>query len=177
MLAQAFSHLSDDDVADMIAYIKSVPPVDKEYPPTRLGPMGWLFLFQVPDIIPAQVIDHTAPRKEPLPGVTAEYGEYLTQYCHLCHGPDLAGGTEGPGAGVNLTPGGELGTWTEADFMNALRTGVTPTGRTLDPEMMPWKEVGQMTDDEIKAIWLYLQSLPAIKTTPFPTQAASSSSD
>ena len=100
--------------------------------------------------------------------MTVEYGHYLTQYCHLCHGPDLAGGSEGPGSGVNLTPGGELGTWTEADFIKALRMGVTPTGRYLNPEMMPWKEVGQMTDDELKAIWLYLQSLPAIKATAVP---------
>ena len=177
MLAQAFNHLSDQDIADMIAYIKSAPPVDTEYPNTRLGPMGWLFLYQVPDIIPAQVIDHDAPRFEPEPGVTVEYGHYLTQYCHLCHGPDLSGGTEGPGTGPNLTPGGELGSWTEADFVQTLRTGVTPTGKNLDPEMMPWKQVGQMTDDELKAIWLYLQSLPAIKTTPFPTHAPSTSSD
>jgi mono/diheme cytochrome c family protein len=139
--------------------------------------MGWLFLFQVPDIIPAQVIDHDAPRFEAEPGVTVEYGHYLTQYCHLCHGPDLAGGIMGPGAGPNLTPGGEMGGWTEADFIQTLRTGITPTDKKLDPEMMPWKEVGQMTDDELKAIWLYLQSLPAIKTTPFPTHAPSSSSD
>jgi len=34
-----------------------------------------------------------------------------------------------------------------------------------------------MTDDELKAIWRYLQSLPEIKTTPFPTHAPSTSSD
>jgi mono/diheme cytochrome c family protein len=176
MFAQAFNHFSDRDIADMIAYIKSVPPVDKEYPNTRLGPMGWYYLTQIPDIIPAQIIDHNAPRLEPEPGVTVEYGEYLTVFCHLCHGPDLSGGTM-PGSGPNLTPGGELGRWTKADFIKALRTGVTPSGKKLDPEMMPWKAVGQMTDDELKAVWLYLQSLPAIKTTPFPTQATTSSPD
>ncbi len=177
MVAQLYTSISDRDIADMIAYLKSVPPVDTVYPHTRLGPMAWFFIHQIPDIIPAQIIDHDAPRHESEPGVTIQYGQYLTAYCHLCHGPDLAGGTGGPGSGVNLTPAGELGSWTEDDFIHTLRTGETPSGKILDPEMMPWKEVGQMTDDELKAIWLYLQSLPAIKTTPIPTRPPSSSSD
>jgi mono/diheme cytochrome c family protein len=176
MLAQLYTHISDRDLEDMIAYLKSVPPVDTDYPRTRLGPMGWFFLLQVPDIIPAQVIDHNTQRIEPEPGVTVEYGQYLTSYCHLCHGDNLAGGTE-PGSGPNLTPAGELGRWTEAEFIHTLRTGVTPAGKKLDPDMMPWKFVGQMTDDELKAVWLYLQSLPAIKTTPVPTLAPTSSSN
>jgi hypothetical protein len=61
---------------------------------------------------------------------------------------------------LNLTPGGELAGWTQADFITTLRTGVTPGGRVLSDEM-PWTYVGQMTDDELEAIWLYLQSLPA----------------
>jgi mono/diheme cytochrome c family protein len=176
MFSQGFYNFSDTDVADIVAYVKSVPPVDKEYPRTRLGPMAWLFLLQAPDLLPAQIIDHNAPRNAPEPGVTAQYGEYLTIFCHLCHGPDLSGGIE-PGSGPNLTPGGELGGWSEADFITALRSGVTPSGKNLDPDMMPWKQVGQMTDDELKAIWLYLQSLPTIKTTPVPTLAPTTSSN
>jgi mono/diheme cytochrome c family protein len=176
MFAQSYYHFNDEDVADMVAYIKSIPPVDKEHPQTWLGPMVWFFLLQAPDLIPAQVIDHDSPRLEPQPGATAEYGEYLTRFCITCHGPELAGRNE-PGTGPNLTPGGELGTWSEADFIRTLRTGTTPSERLLDPEMMPWETLGLMTDDELKAIWLYLQSIPAIETTPFPTQAASSSSD
>lgn len=74
--------------------------------------------------------------------------------CGECHGDNLAG--------QNLTPGGELSTWTEADFMNTLRSGVNPLGRKLDPEMMPWCSLGKLSDDELKAIWLYLQSLPPV---------------
>ena len=61
----------------------------------------------------------------------------------------------------NLTQGGELIAWTEADFMNTLRTGVTPYGHQLS-DNMPWKDFGKMTDDELQAIWLYLQSLPKL---------------
>jgi len=61
----------------------------------------------------------------------------------------------------NLTPGGELASWSEVDFFTAIRTGVTPSGHKLSEEM-PWQNFGQMTDDELKAVWLYLQSLPAL---------------
>ena len=88
--------------------------------------------------------------------------------CSLCHGDALSGGSvpgdegDAPPA-PNLTPGGLLGRWSEADFINTLRTGVTPGSRSLDSENMPWKFFAKMTDDELKAIWLYLQSLPAKK--------------
>ena len=61
----------------------------------------------------------------------------------------------------NLTPGGELGFWSEEDFIATLRTGVTPGGKQLRSEM-PWKYFGQMTDEELKAVWMYLRSLPAL---------------
>jgi len=47
-----------------------------------------------------------------------------------------------------------------------MRTGVTPTGKQLDSELMPWKSMGQMSDDELKAIWLYLQTLPPVQNLP-----------
>jgi hypothetical protein len=42
-----------------------------------------------------------------------------------------------------------------------MRTGMTPGGHPLK-DFMPWKYFGQMSDDELKAVWLYLQSLPAL---------------
>ena len=36
---------------------------------------------------------------------------------------------------------------------------MTPSGHKLDPDLMPWDMFGRMTDDEFKAIWLYLRSL------------------
>ena len=100
--------------------------------------------------------------------MTVAYGEYLvnTAGCRTCHGVELSGGDpsdpESP-PGPNLTPGGELGLWAEADFINTLRTGVTPAGRQLNPEFMPWESTAKLTDDELKAIWLYLKSVPAVE--------------
>lgn len=169
MPSDYFNTLSASDLAAVIAYVRSVPPVDKEYPETTIGPLGRLFILQMPEILPAQNIQHEAIRiPAPEPGVTVEYGKYLSTNCALCHGKNLAGGDEIAGAGVNLTPGGSLGSWSEADFITAMRTGQTPDGRTLDRELMPWPSLGMMTDNELKAIWLFLQTLPAVMSTPTP---------
>ena len=63
----------------------------------------------------------------------------------------------------NLTPGGELGFWMEEQFITAIRTGVTPSGHDLNPDRMPWEEYRFMSDDELKAIFMYLQSLPKLQ--------------
>lgn len=62
----------------------------------------------------------------------------------------------------NLTPGSEVAFWSEEEFIATLRTGITPGGHQLN-DFMPWKYFGQMTDDELRAVWLYLQSLPALE--------------
>ncbi len=50
--------------------------------------------------------------------------------------------------------------WSEEDFFTAMRSGVTPDGRQMS-EDMPWRTFGQISEDELKSLWLYLQSLPA----------------
>jgi mono/diheme cytochrome c family protein len=98
----------------------------------------------------------------PAAGVTAAYGEYLVRTfgCNTCHGDALSGGQDpAPGApfAPNLTPGGHLGSWTEAAFITTVRTRLS--------EWMPFESLAKMSDDELEALWLYLQSLPASETT------------
>jgi mono/diheme cytochrome c family protein len=167
MPAQDFYYLSDEDLGALIAYLKTLPPVDNEMPPLDLGPLGRLMLglgevpFSGPDVI---VINHDSPRPvAPQSGITKEYGQYLTSVCTHCQGENFNGQTmEREGLVPNLTPGGEVAFWSEAQFMATLRTGVTPGGHQLN-DYMPWKYIGQMTDDELRAVWLYLQSLPALE--------------
>jgi mono/diheme cytochrome c family protein len=170
MPSRAWYYLSDEDLGALIAYLKSLPSVDHEMPPTDLGPLGrvMLTLGQLPPgIVPnVTVIDHDGPRPvAPQPGVTVEYGKYLATTCVLCHGENLNGQTISEGGNVyialNLTRGGEMKGWSEDDFITALRTGITPNGHQLK-DFMPWKYFGKMTDDELRAVWLYLQSLPAL---------------
>jgi mono/diheme cytochrome c family protein len=167
MLSNVFYPMSDADLGAMVAYLKSVPPVDKVVPTTRLGLMGRVFVLQQEhEILPASGIDHAAAHPpSPQPGVTVEYGAYMANVCTFCHGPNYAGappemGTEENPAPRNLTPAGDLANWTEADFISTLRTGKTPEGRELNPEAMPWQAFGKMTDDELKAVWLFLKTLP-----------------
>jgi mono/diheme cytochrome c family protein len=167
MPAKAFHYLSDADLEAIIAYVRSMPPVNNPLPERRVELMGRLMMGagMFPPFA-ADQIDHTSPPPPaPQPGVSLVYGQYLAHICTECHGADLNGAPFGPpGQEVptpNLTPGGELAAWTEQGFIDTMRTGVTPFGRQLNEEM-PWKSLGQMTDDELRALWMYLQSLPAL---------------
>jgi mono/diheme cytochrome c family protein len=79
---------------------------------------------------------------------------------------------------INLTPDKEtgIGEWSESNFMQAMRTGRhqgQPNGRDILPPM-PWANLKQMTDDDLKAIWAYLRSLPAVKNrVPLPVPSDS----
>jgi mono/diheme cytochrome c family protein len=171
MPANAYYYFSDADLGAIIAYVKSVPAVDN---PSAGVSAGLLFRAlmaagQVPQAVPAALINHSGARPEaPQPGVHPAYGRYLviTGGCMDCHGEGLSGGSI-PGAppgslpAKNITPGGNLGKWSEEDFIRTLRTGTTPEGYPLNPDQMPWKAAGQMTDDEIKAVYAYLKSVPA----------------
>lgn len=171
MPSNELNFLSEEDLGIIISTIKNTPPVDNIVPETRLGPMGRIFLLQNLPVLTAELVDPNQETKVmPEPGVTAEYGRYLAQLCTLCHGEDYSGSDE-PGGGLNLTPAGDLAHWSEADFINALRNGVAPDGKVIDQEMMPVRIYGKLSDDELKAIWLFLQTLPPVYTpTPTPTQ-------
>lgn len=165
-------HFSDADLGMLIGYLKSLPPVDNELPESSFGPLGRVLLLLgmlPPETIPAELIDpETEFLKDSPPVGTAEFGEYLATFCTVCHGQDFAGSpnpledfTRSP---MNLTPGGVVGTWTEEEFFSTLRTGVAPDGYELDPEEMPWETIGKATDQQLRSVWLFLQSLPAVET-------------
>jgi hypothetical protein len=78
---------------------------------------------------------------------------------------------------ANLTPDAEtgLGKWTEAQFIQTLRTGRhMGQGRQILPPM-PWFNYGKATDGDLKAIFAYLRSIPPVKNKvpePLPPAAA-----
>jgi mono/diheme cytochrome c family protein len=78
---------------------------------------------------------------------------------------------------ANLTPDVEtgLGSWTEEMFMKAIRTGKhMGEGRPILPPM-PWQNFALLEDENLKAIFAYLRSLPAIKNAvpePIPPKTA-----
>lgn len=167
MPADSYQYLSAEDLGEIIAYVRSVPPVDNELPPTSIGLVarGLILANKLP-IYRADLITHSQPIPAATPvGPTAEYGKYIASVggCIGCHGPNLSGGkiAEGDPAwppAANLTPTG-LAKYTEADFTTVLRTGKRQNGLQLH-DAMPWRMTKEMTDDEIRAVWLFLRTVP-----------------
>jgi mono/diheme cytochrome c family protein len=153
-------NLSDEDIEALIAYLRSQPAVDNPTltppdQPTLLG-FAMLGLGLLPNgeaLIEGTI---TAP---PL-GPTVEYGEYILSYqdCRDCHGDNLRGGVEGQLAPVGPDLAVVKG-WTAEEFITTMRTGVDPSGHEL-ADIMPWRYIGRMSDDELTAAYLYLQTVP-----------------
>jgi mono/diheme cytochrome c family protein len=145
--AQFYYYLSDEDLGAIIAYIKSLPPVDNELPSPKVGPLSRMFvsLFGngAKEWLPAEKIDHSAPRPAaPKPGITAEYGEYLvtTRTCLVCHSTK----------DISTAPGGSLAEMDKEEFRSAMR---------LSQDLSMSISVRRMTNDELDAMWLYLKTL------------------
>jgi mono/diheme cytochrome c family protein len=163
MPSKDFYHFSDEDLGQIIAYLKSAQPVDKHSQDVQVTLIGKVLIAAgaFGDILNAETIDHNAWRPSaPAPAVTSEYGDYLVRTfgCRTCHGEQLAGGKDpNPEApdGPNLTPGGSLGAWSQQDFIHIVRARRS--------EWMPFESLRIMSDDELAAIYLYLQDQPVLK--------------
>jgi cytochrome c553 len=158
MPAEAFTVLGDRDLSALIGYLRTLPPVDRPVPATRVGPVARvLYLVGNFPLLPVELVDHAARPRDIDPAMTVEYGRYLATAggCRSCHGMTLKGDANPDAPAIDR---GRLAAWTEADFFRALRQGRRPDGSVIDPEKMPWIRSGQMTDDEMRAVWLYLRS-------------------
>lgn len=172
MPAEVFIHWSEEDLGAVIAYLRTLRPVDNEQPEPKISVIGRTLigvgLFGKP--LPAEYIDHDAAFVDmPTIGPNAEYGSYLARAvgCTLCHGDNLEGGIQPENAppgeiptSPDITRAGELADWSEDDFIKLLKTGTTPDGHEIDTDHMPWDMYGRLSDDDMMALWLYLQTLP-----------------
>lgn len=164
MPSEAYTNLDDADVAALIAYLQTLPGVNQSFAARKIGILGGLLLGMGAFPTVSELIAHDSVGKRPVvaPAVTAKYGRYLASFtgCNICHGVDLRGGA--PAAGGGPPPGPSLVAFVannSADaFRNTIRSGRTPAGRELNPEFMPWRSFGKMTDDELEAIRLYIES-------------------
>lgn len=169
MPAADYADMSDEDVGAIVAYVKSVAPVNNSVRKSYLGPLGW-FLYvsgKFPTLTQADLVSHDGRRQSMPPrGATAQYGKYLAAVggCAGCHRPDFTGGPI-PGMppdakpASNLTPLG-IGHYSEADFFTAMRDGKRPGGVPLDT-LMPYRFTRQMSDDDIRALYLFLKTVPS----------------
>ena len=157
--------MTADDLLARGTYIVSTSGCNDCHSPKIMTPMG-----PVPDSS-RRLSGHPADSKLPaIPkGMPAPGGWVL-------FAPDLTAvaGPWGISYSANLTPDSAtgLGAWTADQFIATMRTGKhlgQPGGRPILPPM-PWQELKNMTDHDLKAVFTYLQSLPAIHNqVPAPT--------
>jgi mono/diheme cytochrome c family protein len=172
MPSEDFQLMSDQELSDVVAYIRSHPPVDAEVPPVSFGPLGKILVatkqlgFSA-DRIPS----HDSPHGllPPVAEVSMEFGRHLAGICTGCHTESFAGGpiVGGDPSWVparNLTPHeSALGSWSYEDFARVMLEGVRPDGEAIQLPMtliLPYAQ--QMTEVELQALWTYLQSVPPI---------------
>ncbi len=165
MPSAEFAGLADADVAAIIADIRASPPVNNTVPPLEVRPVARALIatgvikFGYDEIDHARALLPVAPT-----GGTVEHGRYIAAGCVGCHAKDFGGGAV-PGApsgskpSSNLTPSGNVGKWTQAEFIRTFRDGTRPDGTKLDP-LMPWQILGKLSDEELRGVYLYLRSLP-----------------
>lgn len=170
-----FHEMSDDDAFAVARYLKSMPPVQHE---VRQSPNIFFKLGTATFVRPEAAMTVTAPPR----GATAEYGGYLANHvglCAECHTPRtgirsiadksrLFAGDAHPPANfaqnpANITPdvATGIGSWSEDQFVATIRTGVDPKGIRLNP-FMPWRQIARMSDDDLRAIYRYLRTVPPI---------------
>ncbi|HET6230224.1 MAG TPA: c-type cytochrome [Longimicrobiaceae bacterium] len=162
-----YDNMSDEDLRGIIEYARSLPPVKRPLPAKHFGPVGNIAgIVGILDPA-ASSMSHTVMPAHTGPGVSAANGKYLVRICAECHAEDMHGLPPGfgPPPGPDLSTGSELRTWSEADFIHTLRTGVTPTGRKL-AKLMPVPWFKGLTDDELRSMWAYLHSLPPRANRP-----------
>jgi mono/diheme cytochrome c family protein len=174
-----YAGMSDEDVASIGAYLKTLTPVENNVPEAKPGPAAKVALHPLPGTSVPAVKAST----------TAAYGKYIVHNvssCIDCHSPrnpvtqqyiqgrDLAGGGlnlgtdeeplyASPIIGSVLTAEG----YTKDNFIATIRTGVRPWGALL-PVQMPWIHFRNMTDNDLTAVWNYLETLK--NPGPWPVQ-------
>lgn len=166
MPSSEYNNLADDDIAALIAYLRSRPAVARTHQPSTIGPViRAMWMAGKVDPVPAAVIAHDAPHLKAAPmGNSVEAGMYIAKNgCAGCHGATYSGGAI-PGTppdwkpAANLTPAG-IGHYSLDNFRTILREGKRPDGSVVD-SMMPVKATRQMSDEEIESVYKFLKTVP-----------------
>jgi mono/diheme cytochrome c family protein len=167
-----FKHMSDEDLAAIVVYFRSLPPVRKQLPPSAVPFPVNRFINAVPEPV-------TAPVPPPNKADQVAYGDYLVRLgaCRDCHTPmdeqgQVIPGMEFAGGFVLTNPNGQIAAanitqdasgipyYTEELFLETMRTGMVRS-RKLN-NYMPWQMYGQQTDEDLKAMFAYLRTIPGV---------------
>ncbi len=167
MPSEDFNRFTDDDLASVVAYVRSLPPAAARAAVLELPlPVRVLYGFgMIKDA--AAKIDHRLPPSMPVPeGINPEHGKYVAAMCIGCHGEHLSGGRIPGGPpdwppASNLTPGegSALVRYPDADSLIAMfRSGRRADGTPIP--VMPFESLGRLNDTDVRALHLYLSGLP-----------------
>jgi mono/diheme cytochrome c family protein len=155
MPSHGYASFSDDDVASIIAYLRSLSPRGAASPGAHLG-LGMRVAF-VAGIIRPEVAEFAGTTPPDL-GADHEKGRHLAQVvCGQCHGTDLSGEPKRP-----VRPAPDLlvvATYNRDQFRTLLRTGRAVAGhQTVTMLRIADGSLSNLTDDEIDAIYDYLDA-------------------
>jgi mono/diheme cytochrome c family protein len=172
--------LADDDLVAVVSYLRTQAPVDNSVPPHSFSILGKVLMATAlaNPIGPSATPPAVAPR-----GASAETGRYLVEsvsLCWACHtersmmtggitGPRFGGTTGFKDAGdpehtwsppniTSDTETGRLGKLTEDQFVERFRQG-----RILPGSPMPWQAFSHMAEEDLRAIYRYLMTIPPVK--------------
>ena len=172
MPSEDFQLMSDQELSDIITYVRTLPAVNNTVPASTFGPLGTVLVAAGQMHFSAALIpSHSEPhaRQPPAAAASAEFGRHLAGVCTGCHGADFSGGPIPGGdpswpAARNITPDATgLRGWTYDQFVTALAKSERPDGTAVRLPMTFMAPFGaSMTEVERQALWAYLQSLPAV---------------
>lgn len=173
----SYTRMRPQDVADLRAYLRTLPPVAGKAPPSDLKfPFGirrglglWKLAFL--SDAPVVTLDTSDPK--------LARGQYLVEgpgHCGECHTPRNVAGAldrarwlggapnpEGKGRIPNITPTGEFGDWSESDIVYFLESGFTPDFDSVGGSMVEVQEnMAMLPGSDREAIAAYLKAVPPV---------------
>ncbi len=172
-----YSKMAKSDILSIVAYIRTLKPVENTTPPRKLEiPIS--MLGPLPD-------GNLENNSIPDPSDKIKYGEYMinASACSECHtpmgpqGPDMSKAYSGgftftlPMFTVtvaNITPDSAtgIGAWTEEMFLSKFKNNSSDEVVNKYPgklnTIMPWSQYGKMKEDDLKAIYAYLRTVKPI---------------
>ena len=177
-----YRHLTRNDAAAVLSYVRTLTAIEHNVPPRRLNPFVRLFIrsFTKGTVRLANTIDHRD---------TVEYGRYLTTVagCGDCHTPrgrigkpkekrSMSGGVgftlpQGRVVAANITSDVKtgIGTWSKTAFVGRFKSYASPEARNtpVGPQgmntIMPWTMYAGMHDADLGAIYDYLRQVAPVK--------------
>jgi len=167
-----YRHMSDEDLASVVVYMRTLPAIRRELPKTEV-------IFPVKYLVRSVPRPIVSPVSAPNASDQIQWGKYLVTLggCQDCHTPHEKGqaiaGMEFAGSGVMKSPWGEaapanltqdpsgISYYDESLFIQVVRTGYV--GARPLSSIMPFNLGKNIADDDLKAVFAYLRTVPQVK--------------